>query len=187
MTISLREAQARVQARVWQAVAQADLDLSAFDKATLEALVDLTTEAALLELDATLFTSLEAERETAVKTADVDNVFDDEKEDVLWEGRPFLSLVTHYTITDERIRITEGLLGKAHENVELVRVQDMDYSQTVSERILNLGDITIRSHDSSNPLIVLRNIPDPEAVHEILRRAVLSARKKHGFMYREEM
>jgi len=63
----------------------------------------------------------------------------------------------------------------------------MDYSQTVSERILNLGDISIRSHDPSNPLIVLRNIPDPEAVYEILRRAVLSARKKHGFMYREEM
>ncbi len=63
----------------------------------------------------------------------------------------------------------------------------MNYSQTISERMLNLGDITIRSHDATRPMIVLRNIKDPEQVYEILRRAVLHARKKHGFTYREEM
>ena len=179
----INEAQARIKGRVWQAVAQTELDLNGLDKASLEALVDLVSEAALLELDTTLGDSIPAE---AVQAAEPD-LFNDGKEDVLWEGRPFLSLVLHYTITDERIRITEGLLAKKRQNVELVRIQDMDYKQTVSERMLNLGDITIRSHDSSNPIIVLKNVTDPEAIYEVLRRAVLHARKKHNFTYREEM
>lgn len=187
---TLNETHARVQARVWQALAQTDLDTGAIDKELLETLVDLTTEAALLELDEEMTRSLEAEKETEksdLETAVSQDILDDHKEDVLWQGRPFLSLVLEYTITDERVRITEGLLGKRRENIELVRVQDMDYSQTFSERLLNLGDITIRSHDSSHPQIVLKNVKEPEQVYEILRRAVLHARKKHGFTYREEM
>ena len=193
--MSLNEAHARIKSRVWQAIAQSDIDMSTLDKATVETLVDLATEAALLEMDGAIEASLKQEKALAVEAAAAasdesvvdEDLFDNNKEDLLWEGRPFLSLVMHYTITDERIRITEGLLGKARDNVELVRIQDMSYSQTFSERMLNLGDVTIRSHDASRPTIVLRNVADPENVYEILRRAVLNARKKHGFTYREEM
>lgn len=187
--MSLNEIHTRIKSRVWKEIAQSKIDLSSLEKETVETLVDVVTEAALLEMDDVMSQSLAEEKaspETAASMPD-QSVFDDQKEDVLWEGRPFLSLVFQYTITDERIRITEGLLGKARDNIELVRIQDMSYSQTFSERLLNLGDITIRSHDPSRPTIVLRNITDPESVYEILRRAVLNARKKHGFTYREEM
>ena len=50
--MTIKEAQARIKARVWQSVAQADLDLSALDKTTLESFVDLVTESALLEIEA---------------------------------------------------------------------------------------------------------------------------------------
>ncbi len=189
--MSLNEAHARIKSRIWQAVAQSDFDMSTMDKATVETLVDLTTEAALLEMDGMISSSLKGEQKSdaEIKAEAVvdEDVFDNNKEDILWEGRPFLSLVMHYTITDERIRITEGLVGKARDNVELVRIQDMSYSQTVTERMFNLGDITISSHDASRPTIILRNVQDPESIYEILRRAVLNARKKHGFTYREEM
>jgi hypothetical protein len=52
---------------------------------------------------------------------------------------------------------------------------------------MNLGDITIRSNDLSHPEVILRNIKDPIAVHEILRRAVLKARERFGLTFREEM
>jgi hypothetical protein len=71
--------------------------------------------------------------------------------------------------------------------VELVRVQDIDQKQNVTERVMNIGDIYVRSHDPSKPEVVLRNIKDPLEVHEILRRAVLEARKRHRLSYREEM
>jgi len=185
--MTIKEAQARIKARVWQSVAQADLDLSALDKTTLEAFVDLVTESALLEIDSELDASLlsAAKEEASIDTKEEEE--DEFGEDVLWQGRPLLSLVLTYTITSERIKITSGLLGKSHENVELIRVQDIDHGQTFGERMLKIGDITIRSHDPSHPEIVLRNIQDPNAVYEILRRAVLNARKRHNFSYREEM
>ena len=182
--MTIKEAQARIKARVWQSVAQADLDLSALDKTTLESFVDLVTESALLEIDSELDTSMLA---TAKTESSEDEEEDEFGEEVLWQGRPLLSLVLNYTITNERIKITSGLLGKAHENVELIRVQDVDHSQTFGERVLKIGDITIRSHDPSHPEIVLRNVQDPSSVYEILRRAVLNARKRHNFSYREEM
>lgn len=187
--MSLNEIHTHIKSRIWKEIARSRLDISQLDKETAEALVDLATEAALLEMDDVMSQSLaEGKSASAADTNMPDqSIFDDQKEDILWEGRPFLSLVLEYTITDERIRITEGLLGKARDNIELVRIQDMSYSQTISERLLNIGDITIRSHDPSRPTIVLKNITDPESIYEILRRAVLNARKKHGFTYREEM
>jgi len=182
--MNLKDAQARIKANVWQAIAKSELDVSALDKATLDSLVSLVTEAALMDADTEMGKSLAAQEDEEPMS---ESVLSDGKEDILWEGRPFLSISLHYTITDERIRITEGVLGKARENIELIRVQDVDYSQTFRERLLNVGDINIQSHDSSHPTVQLKNIKDPESVYEILRRAVLSARKKHNFRYREEM
>jgi hypothetical protein len=79
------------------------------------------------------------------------------------------------------------MLSRGVENFELIRVQDIDLSQGVSDRLFNVGDITIRGHDTSDSRIVLRNIPKPEEVYEILRRAWLEARKRHGLQFRETM
>jgi uncharacterized membrane protein YdbT with pleckstrin-like domain len=98
-----------------------------------------------------------------------------------------LSISEHYVITNERVRIVRGLLGKDREDIELVRIQDIDHSQTLRERALNVGDITIRSHDTSHPTLVLNNVRDVQEVHEILRRAVLNARKKYKITFQEEM
>ena len=35
-----------------------------------------------------------------------------DEETVLWKGQPFLSLVESYVITNERIKVSTGLLGK---------------------------------------------------------------------------
>lgn len=180
--MSVTETQARLKSRVWQAVAQSELDVSGIDKETLEQLIDYLSEAALLEMDETLAASL-----TKAESAELDQVLQDGDEDLLWEGRPFLSLTLKYRITDERILITEGLLGKATENIELIRIQDMSFKQSFSERLINVGDIVVRSHDSNNPTFELKNVKNPADVHEILRRAVLAARKRHNFTYREEM
>jgi hypothetical protein len=186
--MSLKDAQARIQARIWQAMAQSDLDLSALDKETQTSLVNFVTEAALLELDQELEISFNEEmQKQPLAATGASSILDEHHEEILWEGRPFLSLILYYTITDERIRITEGLLGKAHDNIELVRVQDLDYKQTLSERLLNLGDVTIRSRDPSKPLVVLKNVKNPSHVYEILRRAVLAARQRHNFAFRDEM
>lgn len=182
----IQETSDKVKAQVWQAIAQSQIDVSGIEQEKLVALVNYLTEVALLAADEVMGAEL-AEETTGAITAVSHDILNDDKEDVLWEGRPFLSLNHHYTITDERIRITVGFLGKARDNIELVRIQDLNYKQNVSERMLNIGDIFIHSNDRSNPEVTLRNVKDPEQVYEILRRAVLAARRKHGFTYREEM
>lgn len=182
--MSFKESHGRIKAQVWKAIAKSELDLGAVPESELDALVELVTDAALIEIDNELGKSSPME-----VIPEPGNYIDEEgeKELVLWSGRPFLSIITEFIITNERVRIISGLLGKDREDIELIRIQDLDQKQTLSDRILQIGDIVILSHDSSDPTAVLHNVKDPETVHEILRRAVLDARKKHGLIYREEM
>lgn len=179
----VEQTRARIKARVWQSIAQSDLStLKQLPREELESLVEIVTEAALVEVDADL--AKEMEKLNFIPTGAAAPA---ESEEILWEGRPFLSITEQYYITDERVRIINGLLGKERVDIELVRIQDFDQTQTFRERMLNLGDLTIHSHDRSHPVIVLNNIPNPQEVHEILRRAVLDARSRHRLTYREEM
>jgi len=180
-----REAQARIKARIWQSLAQSDLDLSALDKNTMESLVDLVTAEALIEMDEQLGESWMGSMATEPSTKDEE--LDSETEKILWEGRPFLSVSMHYSLTNERLHISEGMFGKTHHDVDLVRIQDIDFSQSFSERFLNLGDILIHSQDSNTPSLSLMNIRDPQGVVNILRRAVRDARKEYKLTFQEEM
>jgi hypothetical protein len=185
--MSPNEARTQIKARAWKAIVHEQLDLGALPRPTLEKLVDVITDAALLEIDEELERSNQSIRRPAAVAPAASLGNDDDAEKVLWEGRPFLSIGTQYVITSQRVRIIEGVLGKEREDIELVRVQDIDQSQSVSERMLGLGDITIRSHDRSHPEVILRNVKNPQEVHEILRKAVLRAREKYRFTFREEM
>ena len=178
--MSISEMQAKIKASVWQAVAQSGVDVSSLPEGEMDKLVGAITNGVLQEVDELL------SQATSAPVQPVDEAGDDE-EKVLWEGRPFLSISVYYKITSERVRITEGLLGKEREDIELVRIQDVDQTQSLTERALNIGDVHIRSHDPSRPRVTLNNVSNPIEVHEILRRAVLSARKKYKLSYREEM
>ena len=174
----------RVRARVWKAIAQSEIDLSSVSADDQETLVDLVAEAAILEIDEEM-----NQQESADKAA-ADRYYpavDGDDEQLLWKGRPILSISEHYLITNERVRIVRGLLGKEREDIELIRIQDIDHSQTLRERAMKVGDLTIHSHDRSRPVVVLNNIRDVQEVHEILRRAVIAARKRLKITFQEEM
>ncbi len=182
--MSVPEMRAKVKAGIWQAVAQSGVDVSALSQEEMDKLVGAISEGVLKEIDDILSQASGRPASTPAKQVDED---DDEEEKILWEGRPFLSLGVHYQITDERVRVVKGLLGKERFDVELVRVQDVDHKQNLTERALNIGDLYIRSHDPTYPELTLDNVSNPEEIHEILRRAILKARKKHKLSYREEM
>ena len=105
----------------------------------------------------------------------------------MFGGKPFLALNESYVITKERIKIIHGLLSRRVENYELVRMQVIDFKQNVGERMMGIGDIFIRGLDASDPQVTLRDIRDPEGVYEIVRRAWMESRKRHGLQFRETM
>jgi hypothetical protein len=183
ITMSIEQIRASITGRVWQAIAQSGVDTSAIPHDSMNILVNAITNGVLLEVNSLLDTATTGQA-PGQPTAGTET---EEGERVLWEGRPFLSLTESYRVTNERIRITKGLLSKEREDIELFRIQDIDHTQNLSERMLNIGDITMHSGDTHHQEFVLRNVSNPNEVHEIIRRAVLEARKRHRVAIRDDL
>lgn len=179
--MSIDTYQSKVKSSIWKAIAQSGLPLNSIPMDQQTKFVDHLADNLLVTVNE-LLEDVAKPVTTARPVVDLDN-----EENIIWEGRPFLSLVENYTLTNERIKIITGLIGKDIENYELIRVQDIDITQNVSDRILGIGDIIIKGADQSSSSIVLRNIHDPQEVYELLRKAWLAARKKYGLIFREEM
>jgi hypothetical protein len=180
----------RVIGRIWQAVAQSGVDVSPIPHDQMDKLVAKVADGVLREFDAMLDeigaqSVASPSRAAGVAAPAAGAAAADEQ--ILWEGRPFLSLVERYVVTDQRVRIITGLVGRANEDIELIRVKDVDHTQGISERMLGIGDVQLRSVDASRPNVVLRNVKDPQAVHEIVRRAMLDARKKYPYIFAQEL
>jgi hypothetical protein len=177
--MSIDKARAQIIGNIWQAFAQSGVDLSAVPKDQQERLVSKIADQMLVTVDSLLDEATD-QSEAIEPTPGV-------VEEELWKGRPFLSLVEYYAITTERLRIVRGMLSRNIENFELIRIQDIDFKQGITERMMGIGDITIRGHDPSDAMIVLRNVREPEQIYELLRKAWLEARKRHGLQFREYM
>ena len=180
--MSLDQTKSKIVARVWQSIAQSGVSLTTIPQDQLQTLVNSIADGVLLAIDESMDAAGLPARQRAVAESGAND-----EEQVLWEGRPFLSLTTFYQITTERVRIFRGFLSKERDDIELIRIQDLDITQNLGERALNLGDVIIKSADPSLPEAVLSNIPDPSQVHEIVRRAMLNARKRFRYSVQEEM
>jgi hypothetical protein len=180
--MAITEAKAKVTARIWQSIASSGVAVSAIPQDQLNTLVNSIADGVLLAIDQEFE---ESGLPTHGLAEEAGILGDDEK--LLWEGRPFLSLATYYRVTNQRVRARHGVLGRDFDDLELIRIQDLDRTQGISERILGIGDIQIISSDPSRPKLVLENVADPDQVQEILRKAMLDARKKYRYSVQEEM
>jgi uncharacterized membrane protein YdbT with pleckstrin-like domain len=84
--------------------------------------------------------------------------------------------MTVYTLSDQRLKFTRGVLSKTTEDLELYRVRDTRFEQSVFERLLGLGRIRLFTTDETSPEIVLPWIADAEGVREKIR-ALVEARR----------
>ncbi len=83
---------------------------------------------------------------------------------------------TLFTLTDQRLKFTRGVLSKTTEDLELYRVRDTRFEQTMFERMVGLGEIHLFTTDETSPTIVLPYIEDAEGVREKIR-ALVEARR----------
>ena len=116
--MNVEEAKSRVVARIWQSVAQSGVSVSAIPKDQLDTLVDSIADGVLMAIDEAFEETGLPVRQGSSLSAPEDTQASIEK--MLWEGRPFLSVVTNYQITTERVRIISGILGKRLNSVSLV-------------------------------------------------------------------
>jgi hypothetical protein len=90
------------------------------------------------------------------------------------------SISTTYHITTQRIRIEKGLLSKSRQNVELFRIDHFDLHKPLGMRMLGHAILHLRSSDPGFPSVVLRAIPNIEALSETLRECSLRERKRRA-------
>jgi hypothetical protein len=113
-------------------------------------------------------------------------------ERVIWEGRPSrlwsprMALMNRYRLTNQRLIMEYGFIGKTTEEIELYRVMDVGVKQHPLERMVQIGDIYIASGDASTPTKYLHNIADPNRVKDLIREATRQERDRRRVMLRED-
>jgi uncharacterized membrane protein YdbT with pleckstrin-like domain len=78
---------------------------------------------------------------------------------------------THYVITTHRLLFREGILARRGRDIGLSRITDVSYHQSVFERLINSGTLTIESAGDSGAT-VLRHIPDSDGVQQLLNHMI---------------
>jgi uncharacterized membrane protein YdbT with pleckstrin-like domain len=76
---------------------------------------------------------------------------------------------TQYTVTNQRVLIEQGIFSKEVDEIDLRYLDDSLFTQTLLDRILGIGSVTLLSSDKTSPRYVLRSINDPRGVRETIR------------------
>ena len=78
---------------------------------------------------------------------------------------------THYVITTHRLLFRTGILSRHGRDVGLSRITDVSYRQTLWDRIINSGTVSIETAGEGGPT-VLSAIPDSDGVQQLLNQLV---------------
>jgi uncharacterized membrane protein YdbT with pleckstrin-like domain len=81
-------------------------------------------------------------------------------------------------ITTERVRVTQGILTKRTDELELYRVRDMTFLQPFILGLCGRGDLRLDTDDVTTPVVVLPCIPADRSLRDELRKAVESCRDR---------
>ena len=60
----------------------------------------------------------------------------------------------------------------------LYRVQDLELTMTLGQRIFGVGTVCVHSSDKSIPHLDLKNVKDPRGVKELIHRSVEQAKER---------
>jgi uncharacterized membrane protein YdbT with pleckstrin-like domain len=133
------------------------------------------------------------------------------QEDIIWEGRPtwrawsgrwiagwvLLPLLVgiylllsvwirtrsrRWKLTSRRIEIESGLFSKRVDTIELWRVRDVEFYQSLFDRMSGVSNINVTAHDGSIPTLDIRGLPADRSIYDRLMNAVMQARQQRGVM-----
>lgn len=85
-----------------------------------------------------------------------------------------------YTVSDQRIRVTQGVFNKRTDSIELYRVKDVVLLQPFGLRLFGLGNVELRTSDKTSPLLTLNAVPDPTGLRERILLAAEARRDAKG-------
>jgi uncharacterized membrane protein YdbT with pleckstrin-like domain len=78
---------------------------------------------------------------------------------------------TVYTVTSRRLHIKRGIIARHVQETRLERVQNVNYSQTVMQRVLQVGDVDFDTAGTDDSDFVFTGLSQPEHVVAKVDRA----------------
>lgn len=93
---------------------------------------------------------------------------------LLWAYLQHIS--TRYKISRRRVEFQKGVVTRRLDSLELWRVLDVRYEQSILDRIFDNARITLIGTDQTHPSLTLYGLPGHRALFEKLREAVQFAR-----------
>jgi membrane protein YdbS with pleckstrin-like domain len=94
----------------------------------------------------------------------------------LWAARATLK----FLITTRAIDVESGLLSKNIETLQLWRVRDIEFHQTMTDRLLGASRIRVFSHDVTTPQLLLWGLPGSRSIFAQLQDALEIARRSRN-------
>ena len=88
-----------------------------------------------------------------------------EKKRSMFLGLPWT--FTTYTVTDEFISIDSGLLNKVENDCYMYKVQDVEHTASIWERMVGLGTIVCYTGDTTHPKLLIEHIRNSKAIKEL--------------------
>jgi membrane protein YdbS with pleckstrin-like domain len=85
-----------------------------------------------------------------------------------------------YELTTERLKITEGILNKVTDTLELYRVKDIETRQPFLYRMLGIENVQMNTSDTSSPFIFIEAIPSAVGLADKIRNQVEIIRQQKG-------
>jgi uncharacterized membrane protein YdbT with pleckstrin-like domain len=77
-------------------------------------------------------------------------------------------VATNYTITDRRLHIKRGIVSRTIQETRLERVQNVNYHQTVLQRMLQVGDVDFDTAAGDDYNFVFSGVAEPaDVVHTV--------------------
>lgn len=90
-------------------------------------------------------------------------------------------VATTYTITNRRLNIKRGIVSREIQETRLERVQNVNYSQSVYQRLMQIGDVDFDTAATDDYNFVFAGVADPaDVVHRVDQATGAHAAGQHG-------
>ncbi len=95
----------------------------------------------------------------------------------------YMKWVCYYELTSQRLRHRDGIFIRTMNRIELVDIDDIVYRQGIIQRMLNVGNIVLKSRDMSHPELTLKGISDVKRVADLIDNARITERRRRAVRF----
>ena len=99
-----------------------------------------------------------------------------EKKRWLFLGLPFT--FTKYAIKEDMITVDTGVFTKVENDCYMYKVQDVEHTASIWERMVGLGTIVCYTGDTTHPKLLIEHIRNSKAIKEFILKESEEARLK---------